>query len=143
MIVKSNDDLRQEVCIVQLIELCRDIFQDAGLELWLEPYGIISTTSSTGIIETLTDALSFDALKKKEGYVSLAHHFEISYGHDASLLVKAKRAFMSSLAAYSLVCYIFQIKDRHNGNLLLDTKGHVVHIDYGFILGTAPGGNFR
>jgi hypothetical protein len=143
MIVKSNDDLRQEVCMVQLIELCRDIFLDAGLELWLEPYGIISTTSSTGMIETLTDALSLDALKKKEGYVSLARHFEVSYGHDKARLAQAKRNFISSLAAYSLVCYAFQIKDRHNGNILLDTEGHVVHIDYGFILGIAPGGSFR
>jgi len=143
MIVKSNDDLRQEVCTVQLIELCRDIFADAGLELWLEPYGIISTTSSTGLIETLTDALSLDALKKKDGYVSLSRHFDVSYGHDKSRLTQAKRCFISSLAAYSLVCYLLQIKDRHNGNILLDTEGHLVHIDYGFILGIAPGGSFR
>eukprot|EP00624_Nannochloropsis_granulata_P001637 evm.model.NODE_18033_length_94466_cov_20.978998.25 len=142
MIVKSNDDLRQEVCMVQLIELCQDIFAEAGLDLWLEPYGIISTTSSTGLIETLTDALSLDALKKKDGYVSLAHHFQASYGHDAVRLAQAKRSFITSLAAYSLVCYVFQIKDRHNGNILLDTEGHLAHIDYGFILGIAPGGSF-
>jgi phosphatidylinositol 4-kinase B len=124
-------------------QLCRDIFIDAGLELWLEPYGIISTTSSTGMIETLTDALSLDAFKKKDGYVSLAHHFELSYGHDQARLAQAKRCFISSLAAYSLVCFVFLIKDRHNGNILLDTEGHMVHIDYGFILGIAPGGSFR
>jgi len=142
MIVKSNDDLRQEECMVQLIELCQDIFVEAGLDLWLEPYGIISTTSSTGLIQTLTDALSLDALKKKDGYVSLAHHFQATYGHDAARLTQAKRSFITSLAAYSLVCYVFQIKDRHNGNILLDTEGHLAHIDYGFILGIAPGGSF-
>jgi phosphatidylinositol 4-kinase len=142
MIVKSNDDLRQEVCMVQFIEMCQVIFREAGLDLWLEPYGIISTTSSTGLIETLTDALSLDALKKKDGYISLAHHFQSSYGHDAARLLQAKHSFVTSLAAYSLVCYVFQIKDRHNGNILLDTEGHLIHIDYGFILGIAPGGSF-
>ena len=41
-----------------------------------------------------------------------------------------------------LCSYVLQIKDRHNGNLLMDTEGHIIQIDFGFLLSLAPGGTF-
>jgi phosphatidylinositol 4-kinase len=50
--------------------------------------------------------------------------------------------FVESLAAYSVLLYLSLFKDRHNGNLLLDTAGHVIHIYFGFVFGVAPGASF-
>jgi len=110
--------------------------------LWLNPYRIVSTGSSSGIVQVLPDTMSLDALKKTPGFTTLPNYFKTTYGSSTESLLQAKRNFASSLAAYSLFCYILSIKDRHNGNILIDTDGHIVHIDFGFILSIAPGGAF-
>lgn len=92
----------------------------------------------------LTDAISFDGLKKSSDYPgTLRGHFEKIYGGAGSAEFQAaQRNFAVSLAGYSLLSYLLAIKDRHNGNIMIDKKGHVIHIDFGFVLGIRPGGKF-
>jgi phosphatidylinositol 4-kinase len=86
--------------------------------------------------------MSLDALKKAPGFTTLQQYYALTYGSSPERLLAAKRNFASSLAAYSLFSYILAVKDRHNGNLLIDAEGHIIHIDFGFLLGIAPGGAF-
>ena len=51
----------------------------------------------------------------------------------------AKERFVSSLVGSSILTYVLKLKDRHNGNILIDMDGNIIHIDFGFILGLAPG----
>jgi phosphatidylinositol 4-kinase len=145
VIVKSGDDLRQEQLAMQLITQFQEIFKHAELNLWLRPYEIIATGKDCGLIECV-DAMSIDSIKKSAptNVTSLAQFFEHHFGPVRSKAYReAQRCFIQSLAGYSLLCFVLQIKDRHNGNILLDREGHLVHIDFGFMISNSPGGDFK
>lgn len=145
VIVKSGDDCRQEHLAVQLISHFYDIFQEAGLPLWLRPYEVLVTSSYTALIETIPDTASLHSLKSRFPNISSLRQFFVEkYQENSPNFKLAQRNFVESMAGYSLVCYLLQVKDRHNGNLLLDEEGHIIHIDFGFMLSNSPGGvNFE
>jgi len=101
---------------------------------------VLATSRDSGLIETVHDAISIHGLKQSLSLATLQPYFVLAYGPpDGLIYKKAQTNFVESLAAYSLVCYLLQIKDRHNGNILIDREGHIMHIDYGFMLSSSPG----
>lgn len=145
IIVKSGEDLRQEQFATQLINEFNQIFKAEKVDLRLNKYEIISTGNKVGIIECINNAISIDELHKKTG-LSLKEFFDIYYteGKFSRLSKKdAKSNFVKSFAAYCLVCYFLQIKDRHNANIMINSEGFVSHIDFGFMLSNSPGKGFR
>ncbi|CAM6034140.1 unnamed protein product [Sphagnum compactum] len=145
MIVKSGDDCRQEHLAVQLVAHFYDIYQEAGLPLWLRPYEVLVTSSHTALIETIYDTASIHAIKSRNANLaSLRDFFCKKYEEGSPSFKLAQRNFVESMAGYSILCYFLQVKDRHNANLLLDEDGHIIHIDFGFMLSNSPGGvNFE
>ncbi|EKX42466.1 hypothetical protein GUITHDRAFT_88044 [Guillardia theta CCMP2712] len=139
VIVKSFDDVRQEAFAMQLIQLIHNTWQKEELPVKIFPYRILATSAGTGIIQGLTDAVSLDSLKQQAGFTSLSSHFQRIYGKESEAFRRATANFLQSLAGYSILCHVLQVKDRHNGNILIDSKGHMIHIDFGYILGLSPG----
>ncbi|KAK4747747.1 hypothetical protein SAY87_014333 [Trapa incisa] len=142
-IFKVGDDCRQDVLALQVISLLRDIFQAVGLNLYLYPYGVLPTDPERGIIEVVPNTRSRSQMgETTDG--GLYEIFQQDYGPVGSPSFEAAREnFIISSAGYAVASLLLQPKDRHNGNLLFDSVGRLVHIDFGFIFEISPGGNMR
>lgn len=161
-IMKAGEDIRREALVMQIISKLNEWFE---LEIpeanrpHMRPYTIMCVGGDAGLVECLSDAKSIDEVKKRtDNFESLRDYFERAYGPPTTHSVhyqnsqtgrvpaktkalsfeQAQDNFLRSLVGYSLVCYILQIKDRHNANILLDREGNIMHIDFGFVLGDTP-----
>ncbi|KAI9762982.1 MAG: Phosphatidylinositol 4-kinase pik1alpha (PI4-kinase)(PtdIns-4-kinase) [Chaenotheca gracillima] len=153
VIVKTGADLRQEAFACQLIQACSKIWKDSGCPVWVKRMRILVTGESCGLIETITNGVSLHSIKRSLTLANIAggvtprgriatlkDHFIKSFGEPGTDPYKAgQAAFLKSLAAYSIISYVLQLKDRHNGNILIDNQGHIIHIDFGFMLSNSPG----
>ncbi|SPO37665.1 related to phosphatidylinositol-4-kinase [Pseudozyma flocculosa] len=139
-IFKVGDDCRQDVLALQVIAMFKNIYTTVGIDLYLNPYRVTATGPGCGVIDVVPNATSRDEMGRAK-INNLLAFFLGRYGNpDSVAFQRARINFIQSMAAYSVVCHILQIRDRHNGNMMIDGDGHLVHIDFGFLFDIGPGG---
>ena len=135
-IVKSGDDMRQESLLIHFISVLRDIFIKEKINVFLMDLDFILLSKSSAMIEYIPDSNSVSGVKKIYNDKNLLSIYKVMFSTNFH---EAQKNFVESLAGYSLFSYLLQIKDRHNSNLLIDSVGHLIHIDFGFCLAATPG----
>ena len=160
---KTGDDLRQDGLVLQMFALMDRLLKSENCDMKLSPYLCMATSYNdvgNGMMEMVMGAKDladiFDdwqgqAIRHTGGLDTinayLRHHnpakggesgdpdpMGATYGVDKDVY----ETMIKSNAGYCVMTYLLAIGDRHLNNLMLRTTGHLLHIDFGFILGLDP-----
>ncbi|GAM28626.1 hypothetical protein SAMD00019534_118020 [Acytostelium subglobosum LB1] len=141
MIVKTGDDLRQDILTLQLLKLMDHMWKSEGLDLHMTIYRCIATGLGSGLIEVVNNAETAARIQASAGGMTgvfkqtpIANWLK-NHNLTENNYQKAVTKFTLSCAGYCVATYVLGIGDRHNDNIMVDKFGHLFHIDFGHFLG--------
>lgn len=89
----------------------KQIWDEENIDLWVRPYQIVCLNNDSGLIEPILNTVSLHQIKKNSNK-SLREYFVDEYGEGTDEFRTAQKNFMQSCAAYCLISYLLQVKDR-------------------------------
>ncbi|GMT15182.1 hypothetical protein PFISCL1PPCAC_6479 [Pristionchus fissidentatus] len=150
IIFKNGDDLRQDMLVLQMLEVMDSIWKKHKLDCCLCVYPVLPMGTKIGMIGVVQDCSTIMEVQSKSGrfggvsgYIntmntldsqSVNNYLRTSFPVTKDYLECVDR-FLMSCVAYSVATYVMGIKDRHNDNIMMTTDGRLFHIDFGHILG--------
>ena len=137
LIIKEAVDFHNEIGAIFLLSQFEKILREYQVNIWLNPISINSYYYNGGSVEVIPNSNSIHEIKSLGSLNCLTSLSEKKLGKQHQK--KSIENFIESIAGYSLFCYILQIKDRHNANILLNKDNRIIHVDFAFILGSFPG----
>ena len=137
LIIKEANDFDKELGAILLLSQIEKILREYQIDTWFNPLSFNNYCYNGGIVEVIPNSKSIHEIKS----LSFSKNLKFWPQKNSENIQEKKiiKNFLQSLAGYSLFCYLFQVKDRHNANILLNSDKRIIHVDFAFILGSLPG----
>ena len=134
---KYGDDLRQDQLILQTINYMDSLLKKVHLDYEFTSYKVLATSKSDGFVEFVPNSITiYDILQQYSG--EMRPYYNVLSKGKKDVLESLLNSYINSCAGYCVVTYILGIGDRHLENLMINNKGRLFHIDFGYILGKDP-----
>ena len=139
IIYKHGDDLRHDQLMMLLIRLIDRELQRHNLDLNFVSYDVLPFSINDGIMTCITKTMAIEDIRRKKT-MSLSAYLR-KYNPSDEEYERALETYAKSCAGNCVLNMVLGWGDRHAANLLVAQDGHLVHIDFGFILGHEPNWN--
>jgi hypothetical protein len=135
-LLKKDPHLRKENIVSLLIILLQkklvEQMKRGRIENFetIPTYKVIMISHNLGVIEYLDNCLTLKNIAVKN-YTLQNYILENNKDNKIGII---KERFAKTLAISSCLSYVLGLGDRHASNIMVSNSGHIVHIDYGYIL---------
>ncbi|KAH0573768.1 putative Phosphatidylinositol 3-kinase [Spironucleus salmonicida] len=137
VLLKYNDDVRNDVIVMQMFQFFDSTLQAGGIDLSASLYGCFAFSPDFGIIECVQPSIDIDEIlldKKLQNIKTYLKQFQTVQLTETQQTTN----FIKSTALYSIMTFILAIGDRHSANIMVRPSGQLFHIDFGWLFNRDP-----
>jgi len=124
---------REDVRTDRLAMVIGQLINDLTEHTFVQTYPVFPLTAHSGCVVMMEGAQTLYSIRKK---MSLTNYIMSTNANDT--IKSVRHRFVSTCAGACLLAFAMGLGDRHLENILVTNNAHLVHVDFGYILGEDP-----